>query len=161
MSKIMIMIMTAICIVLLFNMEKTFHVLEGSTITVLRAELSRCGGEYMKQTRRKSWDLSGWSSKVVCLMFVDPCIIVLFVKKFQQDATMYQNFFIIPHLYEAQHVSGDTPPIIRSLKLHWQPLVFRTWKVVGCVAGLCLTMSTSYTSNNLPCMKNHRLPVQF
>ena len=35
---------------------------------------------------------------------------------------MYQNF--IPYLYEAQHVSGDTPPIIRSLKLHWQPLVF-------------------------------------
>ena len=34
---------------------------------------------------------------------------------------MYQNF-IIPYLYEAQHVSGDIPPIIRSLKLHWQPL---------------------------------------
>jgi len=43
---------------------------------------------------------------------------------------MYQNF-IIPYLYEAQRVSGDTPPIIRSLKLHWQPLVFHTWKVVG------------------------------
>ena len=52
----------------------------------------------------------------------------------QQDATMYQNF-IIPYLYEAQHVSGDTPPIIRSLKLHWQPLVFHTWKVVGRVVG--------------------------
>jgi hypothetical protein len=24
-----------------------------------------------------------------------------------------------------------TPPIIRSLKLHWQPLVFHTWKVVS------------------------------
>jgi hypothetical protein len=47
---------------------------------------------------------------------------------------MYQNF-IIPYLYEAQHVSGDTPPIIRSLELHWQPLVFHTWKVVGRVAG--------------------------
>ena len=33
---------------------------------------------------------------------------------------MHQNF-IIPYLYEAQQVSGDTPPIIRSLKLHWQP----------------------------------------
>jgi hypothetical protein len=41
---------------------------------------------------------------------------------------MYQNF-IIPYLYEAQHVLGDTPPIIRSLKLHWQPLVFHTWKL--------------------------------
>ena len=47
---------------------------------------------------------------------------------------MYQNF-IIPYLYEAQHVSGDTPPIIRSLKLHWQPLVFHMWKVVGHVVG--------------------------
>jgi len=26
--------------------------------------------------------------------------------------------FIIPYLYEAQHVSGDTLRIIRSLKLH-------------------------------------------
>jgi len=50
---------------------------------------------------------------------------------------MYQNF-IIPYLYEAQHLSGDTPPIIRSLKLHWQPLVFHTWKVAGrVVGGLC------------------------
>jgi hypothetical protein len=37
--------------------------------------------------------------------------------------------FNIPNLYEAQHVSGDKPPIIRSLKLHWQPLVLHTWKV--------------------------------
>jgi hypothetical protein len=36
---------------------------------------------------------------------------------------MYQNF-IITYLYEFQHVSGDKPPIIRSLKLHWHPLVF-------------------------------------
>jgi hypothetical protein len=55
-------------------------------------------------------------------------------KKIQQDVTMYQNF-IIPHLYKAQHVSGNTPLIIMSLKLHWQPLVFHTWKVVGRVVG--------------------------
>jgi hypothetical protein len=47
---------------------------------------------------------------------------------------MYQNF-IIPYLYEAQHVSGDTPSIIRSLKLQWKPLVFHTWKVIGRVVG--------------------------
>jgi hypothetical protein len=47
---------------------------------------------------------------------------------------MYQNF-IIPYLYEAQHVLGDTPSIIRSLKLHWHPLVFHTWKVDGRVVG--------------------------
>jgi hypothetical protein len=50
---------------------------------------------------------------------------------------MYQNF-ITPYLHEAQHVSGDTPPITRSLELHWQPLVLHAWKVVGRVAGgLC------------------------
>ena len=57
-----------------------------------------------------------------------------FIKRIQQDETIYQNF-IIPRLYEAQHVSGNTLPIIRSLKLHWQPLVFHTWKVVGRVVG--------------------------
>ena len=60
----------------------------------------------------------------IVFMFVDPCIIAQFIKKkkIQQDATVYQSF--ISYLCEAQHVSGDTPPIIRSLKLYWQPLVF-------------------------------------
>ena len=65
--------------------------------------------------------------------------------------------FIIPYLYEAQHVSGDTPPIIRSLKLHWQSLVFHTqcswqrpptpcstnfhkWKTRGCQCSFRLLM---------------------
>jgi hypothetical protein len=39
--------------------------------------------------------------------------------------------FIIPYLYEAQHVLSDTPPIIRSLKQHIQPLVLYRWKLVG------------------------------
>jgi len=38
-------------------------------------------------------------------------------EKIPQDVTVYQNF-IIPYLYEAQNVQGDTPPNIRSLKLH-------------------------------------------
>ena len=50
---------------------------------------------------------------------------------------MYQNFIIL-YSYETQHVSGDTPPMIRSLKLHWQPLVFYTWKVNGRVVAGCL-----------------------
>ena len=63
--------------------------------------------------------------------------LLLHKEKIQQDTTMYQNF-IIPYLFETQHVSGDTPPIIRSLKLHWQPLVFHTWNVNGrVVGGLC------------------------
>jgi hypothetical protein len=53
------------------------------------------------------------------LMFVDRCIIVQFILK---NPTRCNNVskFIILHLYEAQHVSGNTPPIIRSLQLHWQ-----------------------------------------
>jgi len=45
---------------------------------------------------------------------------------------MYQNFIIL-YLYEDQHVSGDTPPIIRNLKLHWQrPTTFHVWRTRGC-----------------------------
>jgi hypothetical protein len=129
----------------------------------------------------KNWSLLGIRNvfsrrrkQLSGLMFMDLCVIVRFIKKIQQDATIHQNF-IIPYLSEAQHVSGDTLPIIGSLKLHWQPLVFHTWKVVGRVIGGCcqaqyapvvrhsmrLTTSTNYTSNNLPRMKNQRLPVQF
>jgi hypothetical protein len=43
--------------------------------------------------------------------------------------------FNIPNLYKAQHVSGETTLIIRSLKLHWQPPVLHMWKVVGCAVG--------------------------
>jgi hypothetical protein len=63
------------------------------------------------------------------------------------------EIFISPYLYKAQHVSGDTPPIIRSLKLHWQPLVFHRWKVVGrLVGGHC---QAQYVANNV-----HQLRVQ-
>ena len=30
---------------------------------------------------------------------------------------------ITRNLYVAQHVSGVSPPIIRSIQLHWRPLV--------------------------------------
>ena len=45
----------------------------------------------------------------------------ILTEKIQQDAAVYQNF--ISYLNEAQHVSSDTPPTIRSLKLHKQSLV--------------------------------------
>jgi hypothetical protein len=77
---------------------------------------------------------------------------------------MYQHF-IIPYLSEAQLISGDTPPIIRNLKLHWQPLVFHTWKVVGrVVGGRCQAQNVS--DNQLHYQQSstyeiQRLPVQF
>jgi hypothetical protein len=73
-------------------------------------------------------------------------------------------------LNEAQHVSGDTPPITRSLKLHKQPLVLHTWKAVErAVVGLWtlssslryLTTSNNWTFDNLPRMQNQKLLVQF
>ena len=57
-------------------------------------------------------------------------------------------------LNEAQHVSGDTPPIIRSLKLHKQPLVSHTWKVVG-------RPTTARLRTFHGIMQNQRLLVQF
>jgi hypothetical protein len=64
------------------------------------------------------------------LTFVDPCITVKFREKNPTRCSSASKL-IIPCLYKAQHVSGYTAPIIRSLKLHWQPLVSYTWKVVG------------------------------
>jgi len=64
----------------------------------------------------------------------------------QKNPTRCNNVskFIIPYLYEAQHVSGDTLPIIRSLKLHWQPLVLHAWEVFGhVVAGRCQALPDS------------------
>jgi len=66
---------------------------------------------------------------------------------------MYQNI-IIPYLYEAQHVSGDTPPTIRSLKLHRQPLVFHMWAAVGrVVGGRC---QAQYVPDNVHHLHVHR-----
>ena len=60
---------------------------------------------------------------------------IQFIKKNPTRCNNVSKFYYSPYIYEAQHVSGNTPPIIRSLKLHWQPLVFHTWKVVGHVVG--------------------------
>ena len=65
------------------------------------------------------------------LMFMDPCIIVQFLQKNPTRCNSVSTFLLFLILNEAQRVSGDTLPIIRSLKLHKQPLVLHTWKVVG------------------------------
>jgi len=43
----------------------------------------------------------------------------------KEKSNKMQQCIKILLFHEAQHVSGDTPPIIRNLKLHWQPLVHR------------------------------------
>jgi hypothetical protein len=52
------------------------------------------------------------------LMFVDPCIIVQFIQKNPTRYNSVSKFYYSIFIYEAQHVSGDAPPIIKSLKLH-------------------------------------------
>jgi hypothetical protein len=92
-------------------------------------------------------------------MFVDACIIVQFITK---NPTRFNSVlkFIILYLYKAQHVLGDTSPIIKSLKLHWQPLVLHTWKVVGrVVAGYCQADPDSVQQPSM--YANQRLLVQF
>jgi hypothetical protein len=42
----------------------------------------------------------------------------------------YIKILLFLILNKAQQVSGDTPPIIKSLKLHKQPLALHTCKVV-------------------------------
>ena len=50
----------------------------------------------------------------------------------------YENVLLFLILNEAQHVSGDTPPIFKSLKLYKQRLVLHRWKLVGrAVVGRC------------------------
>jgi hypothetical protein len=43
--------------------------------------------------------------------------------------------FITRHSYVARHVSGVSPPIIRSMQLYWEPLVLplagSVWSVDG------------------------------
>ena len=58
------------------------------------------------------------------------------------------KIFIIPYLYEAQHVSDDTPPIIRSLKLQLAASGFLY--VEGCWTCSWWTLSGTYCTWQRP-----------
>ena len=68
-----------------------------------------------------------YTSKFVLLIwYIVICTFFCFHKgKIQQDATMYQNFIIL-FLYEAQHVSGDTPTISAGQRPQTADLL-RSW----------------------------------
>ena len=70
-------------------------------------------------------------------MFVDPCIIAQFLQSKPNKMQQCIKILLFLILNEARHVSVDTPPIIRILKLHTQPLVLHAWKVVGCAVVGC------------------------
>jgi len=58
-----------------------------------------------------------WYGEVVILLNVCIWMCNLFIQK-QPTRCNSVSEFIIPCLYEARHVSGDTPPVMRSSKLH-------------------------------------------
>ena len=78
-------------------------------------------------------------------MFVDPCIIVHFLQRKLNKMQQCNKILLFLILNEAQHVSGETPLIIRSLKLHKQPLVLHNI-VEGCRTCSCWTLSGSVIS---------------
>jgi hypothetical protein len=51
------------------------------------------------------------------LISMDPCIVLKFIQKNPKRCNSLSKFNI-PYLHKALQVSGDTSPIIRSLKLH-------------------------------------------
>ena len=55
--------------------------------------------------------------KQIKKMFVDTFIIVYFTLKIPTRCDSVSKFYF-SYLYEARNVAGDTPPIIRSIKLH-------------------------------------------
>jgi len=99
-------------------------------------------------------------------MFVDSCIIVQFIKK-QQDEKMFQNFyysiFIWSSKYFGRHIAHYQEPKTALAASGFSYVdgcwTCSWWTLSGTV--LCLTTSTNYRSNNLPRIKNQRLPVQF
>jgi hypothetical protein len=79
---------------------------------------------------------------------------------------VYQNFLLFLIFVKikcfGRHTVHHQEP-----KMHWQPLIFYTWKVVGRVVGgrcqaHCAWQRPPITRpNKLSCMKNQRLPVHF
>jgi len=66
--------------------------------------------------------------------------------------------FLLFHICMKPNMFRATPPIIRSLKLHWQPLVLRTWRVVGrVVAGCCRWPTTFHVWKTRGCQCSFRL----
>jgi hypothetical protein len=63
----------------------------------------------MLRTQQRKWNINVMNLLKVTQNISNPPL----TPQKKQDATVYQNF--ISYLCEVQHVSGDKPPIIRSL----------------------------------------------
>ena len=114
------------------------------------------------------------------LIFVDPCIVVQFIKKnptrCNSASKCYYSIFIWSSTCFGRHTTHHQEPKtaltasgFACVKGCWtcscwrlSEYNIRVQKVVAVVTlSMCLTKSTNYTSNNLPRIKNQRLPMQF
>jgi len=100
------------------------------------------------------------------LMFVDPCIIVQFIKKnptrCNNVSKFYYSIFICSSACFGRHTAHHQEPktaMAASGFAYVEGCWTCSWWMLS--GTLCLTTSTNYTSNNLPRMKNQRLPLQF
>jgi hypothetical protein len=95
------------------------------------------------------------------LMFVDQWIIVWFIQKNPTRCNNVSKFYYSTFIWSStcfeQHTAHHHEPKT-ALAASGFSYIKSCWTLSGTV--LCLT-STNYTSNNLPRMKNQRLPVQF
>jgi len=98
------------------------------------------------------------------LMFVDPCIVIQFIQKIQQDATVYQNLlfhiYMKPNMFRAtRRPSSGAKNCTSSLWFCIRGRLLDVWLLDA--VRQSLTVSSNRTSNNHPCMQNQRLLVQF
>ena len=79
-----------------------------------------------------------WRMRIACWITKLQTRTYNILQKNPTKCNSVSKFYYSLFLNEAQHVLDNTPPIIRSLKLHKQTLVLHTWKVVGrAVVGRC------------------------
>ena len=100
------------------------------------------------------------------LIFVDPCIIVKFIQKNPTKCNNVSKFYYSIFMWSstcferhtAHHQEPKTALAASGFSYVEGCWTCSWWTLSGTQ---CLTTSTNYTSNNLPRMKNQRLPVQF
>jgi len=113
------------------------------------------------------------------LMFVDPCTIVRFIKKNPTRCNSVPKFYYSIFIWNstcfgrhtAHHQESKTALAASGFSYVEGCWTCSWWTLSGCTVWegakgtfshcATLTTSTNYTSNNLPRMKNQRLPVQF
>ena len=108
----------------------------------------------------------GYKNSRLNLMFVDPCIIVQFIKKNPTRCNNVSKFYYSIFIWSSTCFGGHTAhhqepktALAASGFLYVEGCWTCSWWTLS--GTVCLTTSTNYTSNSLPRMKNQWLPMQF